>query len=152
MSDELSPAAHAAAIDATRQELIRFVARCGEEQWRACPVDGDPRPVSVITDHVADAYGYLSGYISELLAGESPQVTEEIIDGFNAKHAAQAAALTQHYVADHLRSAGDTIIAMIGGLSPDQLALGDGRVAVFAEVAARHARSHREELEAALRA
>ena len=58
------PAAHAAGIDAARERLIGFVSSCGEEEWPAAPLDGDPRPVAMVVDHVAHAYGYLAGWIS----------------------------------------------------------------------------------------
>jgi hypothetical protein len=58
--DDRAPAAYAADIEAARDRLIAFAARCGEEEWRAAPLDGDPRPVAVVMDHVADSYEYLA--------------------------------------------------------------------------------------------
>jgi hypothetical protein len=150
MSEELSPAQHAAAIDGSRQRLSDFVLSCTDEQWTAAPVDGDPRPVGVITDHVAHAYEYLAGWISDLLAGESPEVTTDLVDDLNADHAQGAGALTPADVAEHLKTSGDALIDMIRNLEPAELELGDGRVARLAVIAARHADGHRDEIEAAL--
>jgi hypothetical protein len=47
------PAAYAADIDAARERMIAFVAGCTEQEWRAAPLDGDPRAVAVVVDHVA---------------------------------------------------------------------------------------------------
>ncbi len=50
MSDDLTPAEHAAAIEETRQQLIDFAGQCTESQWMTAPIEGDPRSVGVITD------------------------------------------------------------------------------------------------------
>lgn len=146
----LSPAQHAAAIDEARQRLCGFALGCTDEQWRSAPVEGDPRSVGVITDHVAHAYEYLAGWIMQMLSGESPEVTSAIVDELNAEHAPGAAGLSQRQVTDHLKSSGDALITLLNGLEPGQLELGGGRVIRFAQIAARHADSHRSEIEAAL--
>jgi hypothetical protein len=146
MTDNLSPADHAAIIDAARQRLTDFVQGCTEAQWVASPVDGDPRPVGVIADHVAHAYEYLAGWISEIIVGGSPHVDNEVVDELNADHAT-AAIPTPAQVTDHLKSAGDVLISLVSSLKPAQLELGEGRVARFAFIAARHADSHREEIQ-----
>ena len=61
--DERPPAAYAAEIEAARDRLIAFAGGCSEEEWRAAPLEGDPRPVAVVVDHVADSYEYLAGWI-----------------------------------------------------------------------------------------
>jgi hypothetical protein len=152
MTDELSPAQHAQAIDDARQRLISFVQRCTDGDWRSAPVDGDPRPVGVITDHVADAYEYLARYIGDLVTGQQVDVNAALIDELNAEHASDAGAVTPAHVTGHLRSSGDALIALIAGLEPGQLDLGDGRVRRFAIIATRHADDHRAQIEAALAA
>src|SRR5215468_2715645 len=101
---DLSPAGHARAIDESRQRLISFVQHCGNGQWHCAPVDGDPRPVGVIADHVAHAYEYLAGWIGDLVAGRPVQVDAEVVDDLNAGHAGDAAAVTPAGVEGHLRS------------------------------------------------
>lgn len=151
MSEDLSPAQHAAAIEESRQRMSDFVLRCTDAQWESAPVDGDPRPVGVITDHVAHAYEYLANWIGELLAGGSPEVNSDLVDQLNAEHAASAGPVTPAHVAAHLKNSGDALINLIKDLEPGQLELGDGRVARMAVIAARHADGHRDEIEAALR-
>jgi hypothetical protein len=148
MTDNLSPADHAENIDAARQRLTDFVQGCTEAQWTSSPVDGDPRPVGVITDHVANAYEYLAGWITEIIDGGSPHVDSDVVDGLNADHAATDAVPTPTpaQVADHLKASGDVLITLVGGLDAAQLELGEGRIARFAVIAARHADSHREEI------
>lgn len=150
MTQELSPATYAQAIDDARQRFQRFVQGCTDSEWLESPVAGDPRTVGVIADHVAHAYEYLAGWIADLAAGREVDVTAEIVDDLNAEHAADAAGVSAIHVAGHLRSAGDALVALVAGLRPDQLDVGDGRVCRLAVIAARHPDSHRDEIEAAL--
>ncbi len=149
MTDDLSPAGYAQAIDAARQRLTDFVRGCPEELWRSAPVPGDPRPVAVIADHVAHAYEYLAGWIGDIAAGLQVEVSTELVDDLNAAHAADAAHLTPERVASHLGSSGDALMALVAGLEPAQLDLDGGRIRRLATVAARHADGHRAEFEPA---
>jgi hypothetical protein len=134
-----------------RARLLAFAWGCSEEQWRSSPLgDADPRSVAVIVDHVADAYDYIGGWVRSLVAGESVEVNPEIVDELNARHASDSSTIERDHVTGHLQSSGDALIALVGELSVDDLAIGDGRVEVFAKIAARHADSHRSELEVAL--
>jgi hypothetical protein len=150
--DVRDAAAYAADIEAARDRLIAFASGCSEAQWRAAPLDGDPRPVAVVVDHVADSYEYLAGFISQILAGQAAEVTGELVDDLNAEHAAAAAAVSQADAAEHLRRSGAAISALIASLSADQLAVGDGRIRRFAQIAIRHADNHRTDIETALAA
>jgi DinB family protein len=152
--DEQDPTAYAASIEAARDRLIAFATGCSEQEWRATPLegDGDPRPVAVVVDHVADSYEYLAGFIRQLVAGEPVEVTGEIVDDLNAEHAVQAAMVSQADAAEHLRRSGAAISALITGLSADELAAGDGRVRLFAQIAIRHADNHRTDIQTALAA
>jgi DinB superfamily len=150
MKDSQRPADYACAIDDARQRMIRFVRQCTDGDWRAAPVDGDPRPVGVIADHVAHAYEYLAGWIADLAEGKPAEVNSDIVDDLNAEHASDAATVTREHVTGHLRSSGDALVSLVAGLDPDQLDLGEGRVRRLAVIAARHADDHRTQLEQAL--
>ena len=152
MTEETSPAAHAQSIDAARDRFLQFMLGCSDSEWHESPVDGDPRPVGVIADHVAHAYEYLARWITELAAGRDVSVNTEIVDELNAEHAADASGVTPEHVAGHLRASGNTLIALVAGLTPEQLELGGGMVRRLAVIAARHADSHRDELQASLAA
>ncbi len=76
----------------------------------------------------------------------------DIVDDLNAGHPWDAGAATPAHVTEHLRSSGDALIALITGLEPDKLDLDGGRVRRFAMIAARHADTHRAEIQAALAA
>jgi hypothetical protein len=147
-----SPAQYAADIDAARDRLIAFAEACPDEQWNATPLAGDPRPVKVVVDHVADAYEYLAGWMRQLLAGQQVAVDSDVVDTLNARHAAAAMAVTRAEAAGHLRRSGAAISQLVAGCTTGQLRAGDGRLERFAQVAIRHADDHRTELETALAA
>jgi hypothetical protein len=148
--DARSPAQYASDIDAARERLVTFVGGCTDEQWKAAPLDGDPRPVGVVVDHVAHSYEYLAGWMRQALAGGAVPVTGDDVDALNAEHAAQAAAVTPAEAVEHLRRSGAAISALVAGCAAADLQAGDGRVERFAQIAIRHADNHRAEIEAGL--
>jgi DinB superfamily len=150
--DTRSPAELAADIDAARERLAGFVGSCTDADWRSAPLDGDPRPVAVVVDHVAHAYEYLARWIRQVVAGQPVEVNSEVVDALNAEHARAAGPVTRAEAAGHLRRSGADIAALVVGLSAADLAAGDGRVRRLAQVAIRHADDHRSEIEAALAA
>jgi hypothetical protein len=150
MGDDVrSPAQYAADIDAARERLAAFAAGCSPEQWRATPLEGDPRPVGVIVDHVAHAYEYMGGWVQRILAGEDVAVDGTTVDVLNAEHAV-AAAVTPDEAIEHLRRSGAAFSGLVAGCSAAGLQAGNGRVERFAQIAIRHPDDHRAELEAAL--
>jgi uncharacterized damage-inducible protein DinB len=150
MSDDAgSPARYAADIDAARERLVAFAAGCSPEQWRAAPLEGDPRPVGVIVDHVAHAYEYMGGWMQRILDGEDVAVDGATVDALNAEHAV-AAAVTPDEAIEHLRRSGAAFSGLVAGCSAASLQAGDGRVERFAQIAIRHPDDHRAEIEAAL--
>src|SRR5207247_10247680 len=58
LTDDRNAAQYAAAIAEARQRLISFAGGCSDGDWNASPLDGDPRPVGVVVDHVAHSYEY----------------------------------------------------------------------------------------------
>jgi hypothetical protein len=153
MTERRSPAEHAGEIAAARDRLLSFAATCTDEDWHARPLtaQGDDRPVGVIVDHVAHAYEYMGGWVREIVAGESPEVTADMVDRLNAEHTQAAGHITQAGAMEHLTRSGDELIALFAGLTEAGLDAGDGRVRRFAEIAARHPDNHRTDIEQALR-
>jgi len=150
--DTRSPAACAADIDAARERMIAFVSGCSDQEWRTAPLTGDPRPVAVVVDHVAHAYEYLAGWMRQIVAGQRVEVNSDAVDALNAQHARDAVAVSKVEAAEHLRRSGVAISLLVAGLSPADLAAGDGRVRRLTQIAARHADDHRADIETALNA
>ena len=107
--DTRSPAAYAADIDAARERTIAFVSGCSDEEWRTAPLDGDPRPVAVVVDHVAHAYEYLAGWMRQIVAGQRVEVNSDAVDAVNARHARDAVAVSKVEATEHLRRSGVAI-------------------------------------------
>jgi DinB superfamily len=152
MQNETSPAEFAAGIDAARDRLIGFVGGCTDADWRSAPLDGDPRPVGVVVDHVAHAYEYLAGWMRQLVAGQPVEVNGEVVDALNAEHARAAASVSRTEATGHLHRSGTAISALVANLSAAELQAGDGRVQRLAQIAITHADDHRSDIETALAA
>ena len=152
MPDPGELAQYARDIAAARDRLVAFVHTCGDDDWTRAVIAGDPRPVGIVVDHVADAYEYGAGWIRQILAGNSPPLSAELVDELNAGHAAVAIGLSRAQVVEHLTVSGDLMIALVGGMRPEALYLDDGRVRRLVEIAVRHADNHRDEIEAGLAA
>jgi hypothetical protein len=150
--DARSGAAYAVDIDAARERMIGFVSGCTDEEWHAAPLNGDPRPVAVVVDHVAHAYEYLAGWMRQIVAGQQVEVNSDVVDALNAQHAQAAAAVSKAEATGHLRRSGAAISGLVAGLSAADLAAGDGRVRRLAQIAIRHADDHRADIEMALAA
>ena len=149
--DAPGPARYASEIDEARERLVAFAGGCSDEQWHAAPLDGDPRPVGVVVDHVAHAYEYLAGWMRQILDGQAVTVSGEVVDALNAEHAARAA-VTQAEAVEHLRRSGTAISRLVAGCSAGDLQSGEGRVERLAQIAIRHADDHLAEIEAGLAA
>jgi DinB superfamily len=150
MTDERNAAEYASAIAEARQRLVGFAEGCSGSDWAASPLDGDPRPVGVVVDHVAHSYEYVASWLRQILAGQAVEVSSDIVDGLNAAHAEDAGQLSPAEVVGHLGSSGDDLIALVAGLDPAQLDADEGRVRRFAQICIRHADDHRAEIEAGL--
>ena len=150
--DARGPARYASEIDEARERLVAFADGCSDGQWHAAPLDGDPRPVGVVVDHVAHAYEYLAEWMRQILDGQTVTVSSEVVDALNAEHAARAAGVTQAEVVEHLRRSGTAISQLVAACSAEDLQVGGGRVERLAQIAIRHADDHRAEIEAGLAA
>lgn len=153
MGEEATPAEAAQAIAAARDRIAHFAQSCTPEQWAATPLTGgDPRPVGIVVDHVGHAYEYIGDFIAAIVRGETPHIDNDVIDTLNAEHSAAAGGVDAASAVGRLQRSGDALVALVGSLSKEQLALMQGRVRRLAQIAARHADDHRAQLEEALRA
>jgi hypothetical protein len=134
----------------SRDGIAAMARGCRPEQWRARPLAGDGRPVGVVIDHVADSYRYMGRWIRRLVAGDPIEVSAEIIDALNARHAEAAANVTKEEAFDHLQECGDEFASLVRSFSDADLDSGDGRVRRFALIAIRHAGDHGAEIETGL--
>ena len=102
-------------------EVISLVENCSEENWRkAC--SGEKWTVAVVAHHLAaDHYGALD-LAKMIVAGEPlPQLSMEIIDQMNARHAQEHVDCTKSEVLSILRRQGSAVVDYVGGLSETDL-------------------------------
>lgn len=113
LADELARAA---------AEFAAIVAGATEAQLATiCPNDG--WPVVLTAYHVAVAYRVNTSWVRRLAAGEAVTATPEQIEAGNAQMVAAQTTHTREEVLGLLRENGDRLIALIRGLSDEQLAL-----------------------------
>ena len=106
---------------AFNNELIGFVEKCSDENWRkVCP--GEQWSVGVVARHItASHYGAL-GLAKMVVAGEKlPELTEGVIDQLNSKHAEKHRQCTRDEVLKTLRENGTSAADYVAGLSDTDL-------------------------------
>ncbi len=111
----------AARFAAVNQELIEFVACCSNADWKTpCVAEGWSAGVTV--HHIATDYPAVLDVIAAI-AGSSPapEVTREVLDHRNARHAQQFAQCTRSETASLLQRNGAAVMKMIVRLSDEQL-------------------------------
>jgi hypothetical protein len=118
MSDRA--AALADRFERATSDLIATVEGCSDTDWqRACAAEG--WPVGVTAHHVASTCSAINGLVLGIANdGELPNITMEMLDANNAKHAS-----TPTYTRDEtvalLRREGATIAQGLRGLTDAQL-------------------------------
>jgi len=109
-------------VAAAHGRVMSFAAGCSDADWTSvCP--GETWPIGVVLDHIADGYRAFDGWIRGYLEGHPVPVTREQIEAMNAEHAVATATRPRLDTVTHLASASDSTIAVVRGLSDDQLAI-----------------------------
>jgi hypothetical protein len=103
-------------------EFVRVISTLTPEQWsKQCP--GEGRTVGVVANHVAEDHGVLAGLILGVAqGGEFPLITPEALNQINAEHAVRAANVSRDDTVTLARDEAAKAIAMLRGLSDEQLA------------------------------
>lgn len=102
-------------------ELIGFVEKCSDENWRKmCP--GEQWSVGVVARHIAASHYGALGLAKMVVAGEKlPELTEGVIDQLNAKHAEKHRQCTRDEVLKTLRENGTSAADYVAGLGDTDL-------------------------------
>jgi hypothetical protein len=108
-------------FEQANNELISSVESMSDSHWKAM-CSAEQWPVGVTAHHVAGGHGPISGFVQAAAAGgPMPPITMEMIDQGNAQHAKDSANCTKAETAALLRQGGQAAVAMVRGLSDDQL-------------------------------
>ena len=108
-------------FEQANNEIIGLVEQLADDQWQArCSAEG--WSVGVTVHHVADDHALLSAAIQSVAIGlPLPQVTAEMVNRMNAKHAQQHVDCTKERTLQLLRKNGTAAAAIIRQLTDDQL-------------------------------
>ena len=122
-TDARNPRASALAerFAAANDKLLRFAEKCPPAAWSA-PCGADRRPIGVVAHHTASSYPVIIGWIRTVLSGQRLKaVPPEVIDRYNARHAAIYRGCTPDEVADLIRMNGALAINALRGLSDGEM-------------------------------
>ena len=109
-------------FDALNNELISFVEKCSDENWKKV-VSGEEWTVGVVTRHVAGGHYGLLDFAKNIVAGNAlPEISMDQIDQINAKHVQDHADCTKEEVLGMLRKNGSSIAEFVNGLDDEDLA------------------------------
>ena len=101
--------------------LIGFVEKCSDENWqKVCP---DERwSVGVVARHIAASHYGALGLVKMMVGGEKlPELTHDVIDHLNSKHAEKHRHCTRDEVLKTLRENGASVADYVAGLSDADL-------------------------------
>jgi hypothetical protein len=98
-------------------EVIGFVETCSDENWRkVCPEE--QWPVNVVARHIAASHYGALGLAKMMVAGEKlPDLTGDVVDRLNLKHAEKHRECTRDEVLKALRENGASVAGFVAGLS-----------------------------------
>lgn len=145
-------------VEAANVDVIAFVERCSDEQWRAVLCAGESWPVGVTAHHIAASHTGIAG-LARLIANGPPvpEVTQAWIDERNARWSHEFAGCTRVAVLALLGSGGIEAAEIVRGLSDEYLersavVLGNTMSAqqVIESILIGHPRGHLESLRAAI--
>ena len=108
-------------LRAFNNEIIAFVEKCTEEEWRKhCP--SEDWTVGVVARHIgAGHYGILD-LVKMIIAGEKlPEITERAVIEMANQHALEHADCTRKEVLDLLKTNGAELVDFVAGLDDEKL-------------------------------
>ncbi len=97
-------AALARRIEEGAEALADFAEGLSEEEWRTPVSESDRRSVGVVVHHVATVYPIEIGLARAIASGQAvTDLTKEVVDRLNAKHAQEQAEVTKQAALELLR-------------------------------------------------
>jgi hypothetical protein len=103
------------------QEAIAAIEELGDEDWTTV-TEGEKWSVGVTAHHVAEALEPVSNMVKAVVAGQAVELTNVMLDEMNAKHAGECAKCTKKETIELFKKGAAAAVAVIRGLSDDQLA------------------------------
>jgi hypothetical protein len=108
-------------FDTLNKELVGFVAGCTADNWsKIC--SGENWPVAVVARHIAAGHYRALELAKMIVEGRQlPELSQEIIDQSNARHAEKHAGCTKDEVLKFLRENGSALTEYVAGLDDADL-------------------------------
>jgi hypothetical protein len=103
------------------QETIATLEELGDGDWTMV-TEGEKWSVGVTAHHVAGSLEPVSNLVKAVVAGQALELTNEMLDEMNAKHAREHAKCTKKETIELFKKGAAIAVAVIRGLSDDQLA------------------------------
>lgn len=110
----------ASQFEQVHRDFIEEVERFTDDQWRVL-VPGEDWTVGVVSHHVVDSFGLITGWIRSLADGGVAPYDHAEIDRVNAAHARQHASCTQAETATLARREGADAARLVARLTDAQL-------------------------------
>jgi hypothetical protein len=108
-------------FERANNDLIALIERLTGAQW-AAPSEDDGRPVGVLAHHVATDHPILASFVEAVATGQPlPPLTMEMLDQYNAQHAAEHRGCTREETIDLLRREGAAAAGLVRRLTDEQL-------------------------------
>ncbi|MEJ2366037.1 MAG: DinB family protein [Deltaproteobacteria bacterium] len=108
-------------LEAFRSDIVTFVENCSEDDWgKTCAAEG--WPVGVVARHLGASHLGVLDLARMIVAGEPlPDLTSEIVDQMNARHAEKHAGCTRDEVLGILEAKVPEFVRYVAGLSDEDL-------------------------------
>jgi prophage DNA circulation protein len=108
-------------FEAKVQETMATLEKLGDKDWTKV-TEAEKWSVGVTAHHLASTFEPISEIVEAVATGTSKESTMEMIDQLNAKHAKDYANCTKAETIELLKKGAAVAVAVIRGLSDDQLA------------------------------
>ena len=108
-------------LEAKVREAMATLEKLSDADWKKI-TEVEKRLVGVTAHHVAGALEPISKMVEAVVAGQSLDFTNDMLDERNAKHAKDYANCTKAETIELLKKGTAIAVAVIRGLSDDQLA------------------------------
>jgi Mycothiol maleylpyruvate isomerase N-terminal domain len=108
-------------FEAKVREAMATLEKLNDADWKKV-TEAEKWPVGVTAHHLAGGLEPISNMVKGLVAGQSLEFTNDMLNEMNARHAKEYADCTRAETMDLLKRGSAVATAVIRGLSDDQLA------------------------------
>ena len=108
-------------FEAKVREAMATLEKLSDADWKKV-TEAEKWPVGVTAHHLADALESVSKMVKAVVAGQSLEITNDMLNEMNARHAKEQANCTRAETIELLRKGAAAAAVVIRGLSDEQMA------------------------------